>query len=265
MSSALDHVRVVLYEPQKPVNIAATIRAMKNMGVGVLRLVRPVDYDPNFIELIAHDTRDLVDRIEHHDTLDSALRDCVRTAGFTGRPRAAKWIRMTPREAAADLLGHVDDGPVALVFGREDDGLPADAMDRVQVAVTIPTTAHASLNIAQAVLVGLYELHVAAGDASRVLPRPRKDAPPPTAEEFEQLFTSAHHALVALDFFKSRNPEHVMRSLRTLTYRAAPDQRELGLARAMAIEVLRTVDRVARRAAATHALASAAPSADDAA
>jgi len=30
--SVLSAVRVVLYEPQDPVNIAATIRAMKNMG-----------------------------------------------------------------------------------------------------------------------------------------------------------------------------------------------------------------------------------------
>ena len=81
-------------------------------------------------------------------------------------------------------------------------------------------------------------------------PGPRKKAPPPTAAEFEELFVSAHQALTALDFFKSRNPEHVMRSLRTLTFRAAPDVRELGLARAMAIEVLRTVDRISRRVAA---------------
>ena len=43
--SLLESVVVVLYEPQDPVNIAATVRAMKNMGVHRLRLVRPVAYD----------------------------------------------------------------------------------------------------------------------------------------------------------------------------------------------------------------------------
>lgn len=33
--SLLSSVVVVLYEPQNPINIAATIRAMKNMGIGV--------------------------------------------------------------------------------------------------------------------------------------------------------------------------------------------------------------------------------------
>ena len=245
--SVLDQVRVVLFEPQNPINIAATVRSMKNMGVGVLRLVRPVYYEETYIEMIAHQTRDVVARIEHHDTLESALGDCVRVAGFTGRRRAAKWATSTPREVAGELLAHADAGPVALLFGREDDGLPADALDRCQVTVHIPTTEHSSLNVAQAVLVGLYELHLAAGDATRTLQRPRKHAPPPTVEHFEQAFVSAQDALTAMDFFRSRNPEHVMRSLRSLVFRAQPDARELTLVRSMAIEVLRTIDRERRQ------------------
>ena len=42
----LSAVRVILYEPQDPVNIAATVRAMKNMGCSDLYLVRSVEYDP---------------------------------------------------------------------------------------------------------------------------------------------------------------------------------------------------------------------------
>src|SRR5580698_2451924 len=61
--SRLDHVIVVLNEPQDPINIAATVRAMKNMGVRRLRLVNPVQYDPWRIEGVAHGTRDLVDQI----------------------------------------------------------------------------------------------------------------------------------------------------------------------------------------------------------
>lgn len=245
-TSILHQVRVVLFEPQDPINIGAVVRAMKNMGVRDLRLVRPVWYEPNRIEQVAHDTRDIVQRIRHHDDLDDALAGCVRVAAFTARRRAAKWTRANPRSMATDLLEWAERGPVAILFGREDHGLPNEALDRAQVLVTIPTTEHWSLNLAQAALLALYELHVTAGDASRRLGRPRKHAPAARVEQLELTFADAERSLDAIDFFRTRNPEHVMRTVRTLLFRAAPDAREIELVRAMTIEVRRALDRVRR-------------------
>ncbi len=242
----LAQARVVLYEPLDPINIAGTIRAMKNMGVHQLRLVRPVAYDPYRLVGVAHDTNEIIEAIEHFDTLESALADCIRVAGFTARRRAAKRAVVTPAEAATDLLTFAEAGKVALLFGREDKGLPNEALDLAHTVVTIPTTSHASLNLAQAVLLGLYELHVASADATRRLAPPRKVADPPTAEKFDLFYKDAHNALSEMRFFKTRNDEHVMRSLRSILFRAAPDGRELDLLRAMAIEVLRTIDRERR-------------------
>ena len=245
-ATRLSAVNVVLYEPQDPVNIAGTARAMKNMGVSRLRLVRPVAYDLQRLIGVAHDTRDILDGIQHFDSLDEALADCVRVAGFTARHRAAKREITTPKVAASDVLSFTEHGPVALVFGREDHGLPNEALDRAHVVVTIPTTEHASLNLAQAVLVALYELHLASGDATRELAPPKKLTDAPTHEQLENLFSDAARALEAIAFFKTRNEEHVMRSVRSLVYRAVPDGREVNFLRAMAIEVLRTIDRVRR-------------------
>jgi TrmH family RNA methyltransferase len=244
--SRLSRIAIVLYEPQDPVNIAATIRAMKNMGVATLRLVRPCAYDPVRLEGIAHDTWDLIDRIEHYPDFDAAAADCVSLVGFTARRRAAKWQVLDPRAAAEDALGYTEHGQVGIVFGREDSGLPNEILDRIHAAVTIPTTGHASLNLAQAVLISLYELHLAAGDATRTLRGPRKEAPPPTTDLIERFFTEAHQALDAVQFFKTRYPEHIMRSIRAMTFRAAPDSRELSLLRAAALEVLRFLERTGR-------------------
>jgi TrmH family RNA methyltransferase len=241
MTSRLDAVRVVLYEPLDPVNIAATVRAMANMGVGTLHLVRPVAYDPHRLEGIAHNTQTLIAGIRHFDDYDAAVAGCVHVVGFTARRRAARWAVASPREAAAAALQA--DGPVAYVFGREDSGLPNGILDRVHAAVMIPTTEHASLNLAQAVLVGLYELHLAAHDATRTVLPPRKAAPPPTSEQFEQFFADAERSLDAIEFFKTRVSEHIMRTVRSLTYRAAPDARELSLIRAMALEVRNYLQR----------------------
>ncbi|MDB4879541.1 MAG: hypothetical protein JWL60_987 [Gemmatimonadetes bacterium] len=245
-TTQLDRIAVVLYEPQDPVNIAGTVRAMKNMGVSTLRLVRPVKYDPVRLEGIAHDTWDIIDAIEVYPDFDSAVADCVRLVGFTARRRKAKWKIMDPKTAAEEALGYVAHGRVALVFGREDSGLPNEVLDRVHAAVNIPTTTHASLNLAQAVLISLYELHLAAGDATRTLRGPRKEAPPPTADLFERYFEELHNSLEAIQFFKTRFPEHIMRSLRAIVFRANVDDRELSLLRAMSLEVVRFLERTGR-------------------
>jgi TrmH family RNA methyltransferase len=237
---------VVLYEPLDPINIAATVRAMKNMGVAQLRLVRPVAYDPYRLIGVAHDTQEIIDGIEHFETLEAALADCVRVAGYTARRRAAKRAIIEPAAAAGELLSFAEQGPVAILFGREDKGLPNEALDLAHSVVTIPTTSHASLNLAQAVLIALYELHVKADDATRKLAPPRKVAGAPTSEQFDLMFADARRALSEIRFFKTRNDEHVMRSLRSIIFRAAPDGREVDLLRAMAIEVLRTIDRIRR-------------------
>ena len=245
-ASLLSRVCVVLYEPQAYVNIAATVRAMRNMGVECLRLVRPVEYDPYRIEGIAHGAGALIERIQTFGKFEDAVADCVYAVGFTARRRAAKWRIIGPKHAAAELLEQAGQGSVAIVFGREDNGLPNDVLDQLHAAVTIPTTEHSSLNLAQAALIGLYELHLAAGDATRALPPPRKATPPPTTAELEQFFSDAERALEAIDFFKTRNTEHIMRSVRSMTLRAGPDSRELSLARSIALEVLNYLTRTGR-------------------
>ena len=244
--SRLANVAVVLVEPQDPVNIAATVRAMKNMGLSDLRLVRPVAYDPHRLEGIAHNTRDLIDAIRTFDDFDSAVADFVRIVAFTARRRAAKWRIIDPKVAATDLIGAAEVGPVAMVFGREDAGLPNEILDRANAAVVIPTTDHSSMNLAQAVLIGVYELHLAAGDATRTLPPPRKDAPPATEAQLEQFFADAQRSLESIEFFKTRQVELIMRTVRSLAARAAPDARELSLIRAMALEVVNYMKRVGR-------------------
>ena len=58
---------------------------------------------------------------------------------------------------------------------------------------------------------------------------------------------NAERSLAAIEFFKTRFPEHIMRTLRSLTFRAAPNARELSLIRAMALEVSNYLARAARR------------------
>lgn len=235
---------LVLVNPQDIVNIASVVRIAKNFGIERVRLVDPEVFDPYRIEGIAHNTADLVARIEIFDSLDAAIADCVFTAVLTARERAAKRRVLRPREAATALMEEAAAGPVAIVAGREDSGLTNAELDLGNALVTISThPAHRSLNLAQAVAIMAYESWNARGGEDLPLKPPRKQAAPATSGQLEELFADWAHALGSIDFFKTRQPENVMRSFREMVFRAAPDGREASLLRAMGIEVVRFLDR----------------------
>ncbi len=250
-ADALDGIVVVLWETQNYVNTAGTVRAMKNFGLRRLRLVAPAEWDPWRIEGIAHDTGDVIAATEIFAALPEALADCSFVVGMTARQRRAKHAMERPREIAPELLRRAAEaqsgsaGPVALLFGREDHGLSNQALDLCQRTVTIPTNPeHSSLNLAQAVLLMAYELRMAAGEAPAFRP-PRRGAPPATVEELETLFGDVERALWAVDFFKSRQTETVMRTLRAVAQRSDLDARETVFLRAVALEIAKFIERTA--------------------
>ncbi len=237
---------VVLHEPQDLVNIAHVVRCMKNFGVRDLRLVRPREYEAYRVEGIAHQTQDVLARVRTFDSLEEALADCVHIVGFTARGRTAKRNLQRPRDAAAEVLA-LAGGSVALLFGREDKGLSNDALDRCHRVVTIPSDpSYASLNLGHAVIIMLYELALAKGADERPFKAPRRPSEPAEAAELERLFVDVARALQAIEFFKTRNADGVMRTMREIAHRAPLDAREVKLLRAIAIEVTKYGERLAR-------------------
>jgi TrmH family RNA methyltransferase len=226
------------------VNIASAVRIARNFGIERMRLVRPEAFDPWRIEGIAHNSAEFVARIEILDSLEAAVTDCVHVAVLTARGRTAKRRTLRPREAAEELLRRGETGSVAMVVGREDRGLTNAEIDLGHVLVTIPTDPRSpSLNLAQAVAIMGYESWLARGGERQPLKPPRKDTPPATSAQLEELFGDWRRALWAVDFFKTRRPESVMRSFREIVHRAGLDGREASLVRAMGIEVVRYLER----------------------
>jgi len=245
-----DRFVVVLNETQDLVNIAAAVRAMLNMGLHRLRLVRPALFDAYRIAGIAHGSEPYLDKVEFFDSLDDALADVLHAVGTTARWRTSQFVWQHPRDAAPELLALPAklDKPVALVFGREDTGLTTEQIDRLDRLITIPTNPdHPSLNLAQAVLLITYELRMASAAAETALPRSRRTAPPATTAELNAMFADMERSLGLIDFFKKRRPDMIMRTVRVAARRASLNQRETKLFRAMAIEVRKYIERLKKQ------------------
>ncbi len=238
---------LVLDRPKDIVNIAGVIRVMMNFGVSRLRLVGPVELDAWRIEGIAHRSLPLVEATTLHGSLQDATADCVYVVGTTARARTAGRNYVRPREAGGEIVARGREGPVAVLFGREDKGLSNDALDLCHAVAIIPTdAAYPSLNLAQACLVMVYEAFLAAQLTPNELPRGRRATRAPTQKELETAYRGIETGLNAIDFFKGRDPAVIMRTLRTLLARARPDQREAKLLGAMGFEVGHYVERLKR-------------------
>ncbi len=236
---------LVVVSPQDIVNVASAVRIAKNFGIQTLRVVNPeIELDPWRIEGIAHNTADVVERMEVLDSLAAAVADCTYVAVLTGRERTAKRTILRPREAAQEVVHRTAEGPVAIVAGREDKGLTNEELDHCHALVTIATDpAYSSLNLAQAIAIMAYETWVARGGGEQPFKPPRKEAPPATSAQLEALHADWARALWAIDFFKTRKSENVLRSLREIMFRADLDGREASLVRAIGIEVVRYLGR----------------------
>ncbi|MGD2151636.1 MAG: TrmJ/YjtD family RNA methyltransferase [Gemmatimonadales bacterium] len=234
----LQHVVIALDEPQDPVNIGMVVRAMKNMGLSRLRLVRPGGFDPYRISGVAHTGTDVVESAEHFERLDDALAGAKLVVGTTARGRRVRRNYVRPRDAAVEIAEVAQSGDdVMLVFGREDRGLSNEELDLCNRVIVIPTDpGHSSLNLAQAVLVVVYEIFLAA-EAARPFKRPRRAAARADRRELESLFSEVEASLHAIDFFKAQKVKPLMRTVREVAARADLDERETALFKAMAYEV----------------------------
>jgi TrmH family RNA methyltransferase len=129
---------------------------------------------------------------------------------------------------------------VALLFGREDWGLDNAAIERCTHLVHIPTDpAYPSLNLADAVLLALYELRRAPAGAPESTSAPL----PANHQEMAATFDLIDQVLQSVRF--GRNPAShsaTMRILRDLLCRAATDEREAALIQALCRKILRAQD-----------------------
>jgi tRNA/rRNA methyltransferase len=226
----LDHLApvVILVEPQQPGNIGAVCRAMANFGLDQLRLVNPCDpFHPEAIKFSVS-ARPLLGQAELFTDLASALEDVHYSVALTRRGGRLRGELETIEEVFSHGVKLPSGSRLALVFGREDCGLSTQEVAMCSHAATIATSGKtASLNLAQAVVVTLYEL----SRQRTVEDMTEKDLP--TQSQIEALFGQMETLVERIGYTNPSRPEVVPTVLRRLINQAQPDVRELNILRGL--------------------------------
>jgi TrmH family RNA methyltransferase len=229
----------VLVRTKAAGNIGAAGRALANMGFADLRLVAPdASADRMASELAAHG-REILRHAQRYDDLGAALHDRTLSIGTTCRPGFYRSGAQHLRPAIGELAAGSAQERVAFIFGPEDHGLSNDDLRYCQRLITIPTAPeHSSINLAQSVMLVVYELFMAlnsgaaAGSANR-----RRLLAPAAVAEIEMMLTRMEKALVAIGFLGDDSAERIMFALRGILGRGALSRRELDILNGIAHQI----------------------------
>ena len=229
----LNAARVVLVKPRFPENIGMAARACANMGIGRLCLVDPElwesEHQEKALSLATSQGEVLVRGAACFTSLSEAVADCHFVLGATARTGGWRRRVLSPAAAGEKIAAILAQGArVALVFGPEDCGLINEEIELCTAIACIPTAVGAaSLNLAQAVLILVYEClqAVEAASSAEVSAAPCPDAENATAApnfithaEQEMLFTAMGKVLKSVDFLPQDNSDYFLLPMREFVH-----------------------------------------------
>ena len=227
--SPLGNISVVLVEPGSPGNIGAVARVLKNTGIGQLSLVNPGNWDLPETRWMAHASGEVLDNCTVFPDLGAAVRNANLVIGTTCRAGRLRELEDDYRGLLARACDCARSHRVALVFGRERDGLWSRELEQCHWLLRIPAAVpYPSFNLSHAVLLVAYELFQAAGSEKSGGPEPGSPQPSlATAEQTERVVRNVLDAMAAIGF-KAYNddPGTFARVLRRFLTRTPLERRD---------------------------------------
>jgi TrmH family RNA methyltransferase len=246
-------IRIVLVEPSHPGNIGAVARAMKNMDLTKLVLVRPREFPHPEATARAAGADSVLASARVVGTLAEAIADCGLVVATTSRQRDQNFRVLDVQQAAARAVAELRLAPVALLFGSERTGLSNEDLDASHVLLRIPASGeYPSLNLAMAVQLVSYEIFRARGSPGSAAAVREDDQAVPlaTPPQMQQLYVHLEQVLGEVDFNdRTLSGTHLMSRIRRFLQRAQLDQNEVNILRG----ILTAVQNKRRMAGSAHA------------
>lgn len=241
---SLDNIRVVLVHTTHSGNIGGVARAMKNMGLRNLTLVKPLEYPAPEAEWRAASAIDVLEQASVVETVAEAIADAQFVVGTSARERRIPWPVQDARQCASRLVDNAHAGEqVAILFGREDRGLLNEELELCNLHCHIPTHEdYPSLNLAMAVQLVAYEIRMKAlADTLPAEEDAQWDAPFATAKDMQHFYTHLEETLIQIGFLDPSAPRQLMRRLKRLYNRVRLDEMELNILRGTLAETQKSL------------------------
>ncbi len=226
-------VWVLLHEVSGPVNLGGVCRAMANTGFRRLRFSGPLHASNGEARKYAVHAKPILDAAERVPGLPELTRGLDAVFGFSPRNpwQDGHGLGLDQFHRRFNQLAGSGKA-IGLLFGNEARGLSNTELAECHYRVALPAHEdYASLNLAQAVMVVLWELH--RGRDRRPEPESGERAPSATPEEMELLLVKTRAFLDTFEALNPQNPELIWQEIALMLKTRDWTQRELTLWHAM--------------------------------
>ncbi len=156
------NLKVILVEPNGPINVGSIARLCSNFDVNELRIVSPkCDIFSLESKKMALKGQIYIDNCKIFNSIEQAIFDCDLVLATCGRVELSNEIECeSPYEISQWISSFKEINNVGILFGREDRGLTNSELLFANKIFNIKTSKnYPSLNLSHAVSIILYELN----------------------------------------------------------------------------------------------------------
>ena len=237
MRKKISSLKVVLVEPNGPLNVGSIARLCANFEIDELRIVSPkCDIYSLETKKMALKGQKYIDKCAIFNSLQKALFDCDLVLASCGRNDVGKnSFFESPEEISNWVLSFNHIRNLAILFGREDRGLTNKELLLAHKTFNIPTSRnYPSLNLSHAVSIILYELNKSSKKESK---RQLKVFNLASSEQMNDAFLEIEQMLMKVGYLLKHTTSSKISKFKKYIFRANTTSHELNVLRGIVHQI----------------------------
>ena len=231
------NLRIILVEPNGPLNVGSVARLCSNFNVDQLRIVSP-KCDINSLETtkMALKGINFIKECSIYESLLDSISDCDLVLATCGRINYQKGYEQDSLEDISTWIRNFKEiKNLAIIFGREDRGLTNRELLMAHKVFTINTHINfPSLNLSHAVSIVLYELSKI---TKTDIMLQKKDIDFATSRQIEDSFLEIEKLLLKTGYLLPNTLSAKISKFKKFIHRAETSKHELNVLRGIVHQI----------------------------
>ena len=231
-------IEFILVEPSHSGNIGACARAIKNMGFEKLAIVKPRKTITEEAFHRAKSAKDILENAVIYESFDQAIEEKNLILATSARETTIPWPTFYIDEISEEIKGELKSEKTksAIIFGREDNGLSNEELQKCHIHLVIPTSdEYSSLNLSHALQLVAFEIRKIYLD-NNVSISEEKDLV--SNLENEKLLEHLMEVLKKIDFYDPKSSKQVKTRIERLIKKIRLDKMEMGILRGFLSKII---------------------------